>query len=126
MDVHTLREQLHTVQLVPLTAFDALGKLNIAPMQQQIERLFTAGIRVFIPCAGSSEFHTLSADEVVSAIRMTREVVGDQARVIVPVGLQLKYAIDLGTAAVDAGRTRCWSCRSVSPICPIVAREITT
>ena len=26
------REQLHTVQLVPLTAFDADGKLNLQPM----------------------------------------------------------------------------------------------
>ena len=59
MEVNRLREQLHTVQLVPLTAFDASGNLNLEPMRQQIQRLFDAGIRVFIPCAGSSEFHTL-------------------------------------------------------------------
>jgi 4-hydroxy-tetrahydrodipicolinate synthase len=103
MDTNGLRAQLHTVQLVPLTAFDASGSLDLTPMRQQIQRLFDAGIRVFIPCAGSSEFHTLAADEIVAAIRMTREVVGDQARVIVPVGLQLRYAMDLGSRARDAG-----------------------
>jgi 4-hydroxy-tetrahydrodipicolinate synthase len=72
-------------------------------MRQQTQRLLDAGIRVFIPCAGSSEFHTLAADEILASIRLTRELAGDQARVIVPVGLQLQYAIELGRRAVAEG-----------------------
>lgn len=98
-----MREHLHTVQLVPLTAFDSSGRLNLEPMQRQTERLLEAGIRVFIPCAGSSEFHTLQADEIVAAIQMTREVVGDKARIMVPVGLQPNYAVELGQRALEAG-----------------------
>jgi 4-hydroxy-tetrahydrodipicolinate synthase len=98
-----LRAQLRTVQLVPLTAFDSTGALHPAPMQQQIERLLAAGIRVFIPCAGSSEFHTLNAEEVIESVRLTREVVGSRARVLVPVGLQLAHAVQLGQRGVDAG-----------------------
>lgn len=97
------RNRLHTVQLVPLTAFDATGKLNLDPMRKQTERLYAAGIRVFIPCAGSSEFHTMVNEEIVAAIRMTRQTVGSDAIVMVPVGLQLQSAIDLGKRAVDAG-----------------------
>jgi 4-hydroxy-tetrahydrodipicolinate synthase len=98
-----LRQQLRTVQLVPLTAFDDVGTLNLAPMRRQTERLVEAGVRVFIPCAGSSEFHTLNADEIIAAVRLTREVVGDRARVLVPVGLQLSHAIDLGRRGVASG-----------------------
>lgn len=97
------RESLHHAQVVPLTAFDQQGEIALGPMRQQTQRLLEAGVRVFIPCAGSSEFHTMVASEIVAAIRMTREVVGDNARVICPVGLQLKYAIDLGQQAVEAG-----------------------
>jgi 4-hydroxy-tetrahydrodipicolinate synthase len=103
MQIADLRQQLHTVQLVPLTAFDEAGNLNLAPMRLQTQRLLDAGIRVFIPCAGSSEFHTLGADEIVSAVRMTRETVGAQARVIVPVGLQMHHAIELGQRGLAAG-----------------------
>ncbi len=97
------RKRLHTVQLVPLTAFDASGQLDLGPMRRQTERLYAAGVRVFIPCAGSSEFHTMVNDEIVSAVRMTREVVGNDAIVMTPVGLQLQAAIDLGRRAAEAG-----------------------
>ena len=97
------REALHTVQLVQITAFDGDGSVAQDTMRTLATRLFEAGIRVFIPCAGSSEFHTLSKAEIVAAVEMTRDVVGDQARVIVPLGLQLNYAIDLGRSALDAG-----------------------
>ena len=97
------RESLHHAQVVPLTAFDQQGELALDPMRQQTQRLLDAGVRVFIPCAGSSEFHTMTASEIVAAIQMTREVVGDKARVICPVGLQLRYAIDLGKQALTAG-----------------------
>lgn len=97
------RSDFYTVQLVPLTAFEDAGKLNLEPMRQQTERLVNAGVRVLIPCAGSSEFHTLNTDEIVDAIKMTCEVVGDRARVVVPVGLQLSQAVSLGRRAVDAG-----------------------
>ncbi len=97
------REQLRTVQLVPITAFDAQGKLALDPMRQLMQRLCDAGIRVFIPCAGSAEFNSLAADEITAVIRMTREVVGDEAVIMAPIGLQLHYALELGKRSLDAG-----------------------
>ncbi len=96
-------EALRTVQIVPVTAYDEAGELNLDVMRQHTQRLFEAGMRVFIPCAGSSEFHSLAADEVVSAVAMTREVVGDEGIVMAPVGLQLRHAIEIGRRSVDAG-----------------------
>ena len=97
------REQLHTVQLVPLTAFDADGKLNLQPMRALNQRLYEAGVRCFIPCAGSAEFHSLSSDEIVASVEMTRDAVGPEATIMVPVGHRLEEAIELGRRAREAG-----------------------
>lgn len=96
-------QQLRTVQAVPITAFDAQGRLNLEPMQANTRRLYEAGIRVFIPCAGSAEFDSLSADEIVAAIGMTRETVGDDAIVMAPLGLQGQHALDVGRRSLDVG-----------------------
>ncbi len=96
-------ERFRTVQLVPITAFDDGGQLALEPMRTHTTRLLEAGIRVFIPCAGSSEFHSLLDEEILDVIRMTREAVGDRAMVVAPAGEQLVRAIMLGNAAADAG-----------------------
>lgn len=97
------REQLRTVQLIQITAFDSAGELALTPMRQLSERLVAAGIRVLIPCAASSEFHSLVADEIVATIGAVRESVGAEPAVLCPVGLQPKYAIEVGKRALDAG-----------------------
>lgn len=97
------RERLRTVQMVPITAYDASGQLAEAPMRALIGRSFAAGIRVFIPCAGSAEFDCLSNDEIVRTIGLVREVVGAGATVMAPVGRQCHEAVRLGQDAVRAG-----------------------
>lgn len=100
-----LRPRLRTVQLVPITAFHANGDLNLAPMKTHTERMFAAGIRCFIPCAGSAEFHSLSSAEIVSAIAMTRDVVADTGVIMAPVGQQIREALQLGRDSHAAGAT---------------------
>jgi len=96
-------EQLRTVQVVPITAFDGQGELNLEAMQILTRRLFDAGMRCFIPCAGSAEFHNLADEEIVASIGMTREVVTEEAVLVVPVGFQVDKALRLGEQAIDAG-----------------------
>ncbi len=103
MSEETIRQRLQNVQVVTLTAFDASGQLALEPMEAQTQRLFDAGVRVFIPCAGSSEFHTLSATEIESVVAMTKRVVGDEAVIVAPVGMQMSHAIETGQRALDAG-----------------------
>lgn len=105
MNAQSLRPRLRTVQLVPITAFDSAGELNLGPMRTHTKRLFDAGVRCFIPCAGSAEFHSLSSSEIVSAIGMTRDVVGENAVIMAPVGQQIREALQLGKDAVSAGAT---------------------
>jgi 4-hydroxy-tetrahydrodipicolinate synthase len=97
------RSRLRTVQLVPLTAYDENGKLALGPMGKLTSRLVESGVSCFIPCAGSAEFNCLSIDEIVAAIRMTREVAGKQALIMVPVGGRLEEAEELGRRGLDAG-----------------------
>lgn len=97
------REQLHTVQLVQITAFGDDGSVALETMRTQATRLFEAGIRVFIPCAGSSEFHSLLADEIVTTIASLRDALGPEPVIMAPVGLQPAYAADLGRRSLDAG-----------------------
>lgn len=99
------RSKLRTVHLVPLTAFDGSGKLALEVQARHTVRMYAAGIRVFMPAAGTSEFHSLSADEIVSLVRVTREASGADAQIFAPVGLQLPHAIDVGARSLDAGAT---------------------
>ena len=105
MNAQALRPRLRTVQLVPITAFSAGGEINLEAMRKHTERMFAAGIRCFIPCAGSAEFHSLSSREIVSAIEMNREVVGDKAVIMAPVGQQIGEALQLGKDSLAAGAT---------------------
>ncbi|HEY2250276.1 MAG TPA: dihydrodipicolinate synthase family protein, partial [Planctomycetaceae bacterium] len=99
------RSKLRTVHLVPLTAFDAQGQLALEIQARHTVRMYAAGIRVFMPAAGTSEFHSLSADEIVSLVRVTRDASGPDAQIFAPVGLQVQHAIDVGSRSLEAGAT---------------------
>lgn len=96
---------LRTVHLVPLTAYRPDGRLNEDAYGEHIAEMYAAGMRVFLPAAGTSEFHSLAADEIVDIVRTTREATGPDARIFAPVGLQIGHAIDVGTRSLDAGAT---------------------
>src|SRR5262249_49587774 len=96
--------RLATVQLVPLTPFGADGRHVIAEaLGGLIRDLFESGIRVFLPGAGTGEFHSLSVQEVLTTVRVTKESVGDKAVVVAPIGFGLGHALALGRGAVELG-----------------------
>lgn len=97
------REMLHTVQLVQITAFESSGQIAMDVMRSHAARLAQAGIRVFIPCAGSSEFHSLMADEIVATIQALRNELGPEPVIVAPVGLQPDYALEVGRRSLEAG-----------------------
>ncbi len=98
-------ELLRTVHLVPLTAYRSDGSLDLEAQAAHTARMYEAGMRVFLPAAGTSEFHNLSADEIVSLVRVTREASGSDAQIFAPVGLQLSHAIDVARRSLEAGGT---------------------
>lgn len=98
-------ESLRTVHLVPLTAYHEDGRLNSDLQAAHTQRMYAAGIRCFLPAAGTSEFHSLSADEVVEIVRVTVEASGPEAVVFAPVGLQVGHATDIAKRSLDVGAT---------------------
>jgi 4-hydroxy-tetrahydrodipicolinate synthase len=95
---------LDTVQLVPPTPFTPDGKQVVASaLSQLVRNLAAAGIRVFLPAAGTGEFHSLSVDEVIQCVRATREAVADDVTVIAPIGFSVEHAVAIGRRAEDAG-----------------------
>lgn len=96
---------LRTVHLVPLTAYDSAGRIDKELQAAHTARMSAAGIRAFLPAAGTSEFHSLSADEIVEIVRITREAAGDDAVIFAPVGLQVGFAIEIAKRSLDVGAT---------------------
>ena len=61
------RARLATVHLVPLTPFSPDGREVLEGVLGGFARwLYDAGVRVFLPAAGTGEFHSLAAAEVVA------------------------------------------------------------
>lgn len=98
------RDRLATVQLVPPSPFTPDG-LALRPdvLASHVRSLFEAGIRVFLPGAGTGEFHSLTAAEVVSCVRATRDALGAEAVVVAPIGMGLPHALAIGRGAIEAG-----------------------
>lgn len=97
--------QLRTVHAVPLTAFAPSGRINREVQGEHIARLAAAGFSAFLPGAGTSEFHSLTADEQVGLIRITREAAGPEALIFAPLGYQLEHSIEVASRAMEAGAT---------------------
>ncbi len=91
-----------TVQLVPLTPMSQDGKrVEYERLTMFTRDLYDAGIRVFLPAAGTGEFHSLSAKEVVQCVEATKAGVGPDAVVIAPVGFGLAHALEIGRGAIE-------------------------
>ena len=97
------RRKLRTVHLVPLSAYDAAGRIAMDVQAAHSSRMFAAGIRVFMPGAGTSEFHSLSAAEILELVSATRQGCGPEALIFAPLGLQLEHAAEVGRQAREAG-----------------------
>ena len=94
---------LRTVHLVPLTALDSQGRINTEVQANHISSMYGAGMRVYLPAAGTSEFQSLTADEVVELVRITREASGPDAQIFAPVGLQVGHATEVARRSIEAG-----------------------
>jgi 4-hydroxy-tetrahydrodipicolinate synthase len=87
-----------------LTPFSADGQHVLADrLTAFVKQSFQAGIRVFLPAAGTGEFHSLTAEEILACVSATRSVVGGEGIVVAPIGLSLPFALQVGRGALEAG-----------------------
>jgi len=95
--------RLDTVQLVPPTPFSADGRqVKYADLSRFIESVVNAGISVLLPAAGTGEFHSLSAEEVIGCVEATRQA-APQAVVVAPIGFGVGHAVQIGQRAAELG-----------------------
>ncbi len=96
--------RLDTVHLVPPTPFSDDGS-RVVPdrLGRLVADLAERGLRVFLPAAGTGEFHSLVEDEVLACVRVTRDAAGPGATVLAPIGFGLAPALALGRGALQAG-----------------------
>jgi 4-hydroxy-tetrahydrodipicolinate synthase len=87
-----------------LTPFSADGLTVLPEVLGTFARsLYDAGIRVFLPGAGTGEFHSLTAAEVVACVQSVHRAIGSDAVVVAPIGLGLPHALAIGRGAAEAG-----------------------
>ncbi len=104
MTRHIDLDRFATVQLVPLTPFSPDGQHVLADrLGAFVKTMYQAGIRVFLPAAGTGEFHSLTADEILACLAATRAAAGKDAIVVAPIGLGLPFALQVGRRAIEAG-----------------------
>lgn len=99
------RQQLQTVHIVPLTAFDQNDQIHLDQQAAHTQKLFDAGMRVYLPGAGTSEFHSLSPEEIVQLVKITREVTGPETLIFAPIGYQVNVARQTAIDCLKAGAT---------------------
>jgi 4-hydroxy-tetrahydrodipicolinate synthase len=96
--------RLDTVQIVPLTPFSSDGARVLLDVLGSFARwLYDAGIRVFLPGAGTGEFHSLSAEEVASCVSAVRSALPSDAVVIAPIGMSVAHSLSIGKKVTEAG-----------------------
>lgn len=96
--------RLDTVQVVPPTPFsDDCRQLMLDPLSRLVADLAGAGISVFLPAAGTGEFHSLSATEVLACVAAVRKAAPPTAVVMAPVGLALDHALTIARSAAEVG-----------------------
>ncbi len=96
-------DALNTVQLVPPTPFsDDGGHVLADELGRFVKSVVEAGVTVLLPAAGTGEFHSLSAEEVIGCVQATR-IAAPNAVVIAPVGFGVGHAVQIGRQALEAG-----------------------
>ena len=96
---------LADVAVVTVTPFagDAIGDVDHAGLERNLEHLLRGGARLLVAGGNTGEFAALSDDEIVETVRTHARVARGRARVIAGVGYRLEQAVELGRAAMAAG-----------------------
>lgn len=96
-------DALRSVVLINATPFDENGGVATDDYARVLDHAVTAGIGAVTPNGNTSEFYSLTPDELDTALAVTLETVKGRALVVAGVGHELDRAIRMAKAAHDAG-----------------------
>ena len=69
MDLETLRNKFRGVTVVTVTLFEERGRIDHEGPASHLEFLLERGVEVIVPCGNTSEFYSLTREEVKEATR---------------------------------------------------------
>ncbi|HET6160086.1 MAG TPA: dihydrodipicolinate synthase family protein [Dongiaceae bacterium] len=110
-----LRRTLCGISGVHATAYAADGTIDTAMTARVIERIVSGGIHNVVAAGNTSEFYTLSLDEVRLLHDTVAVTSAGRSRVIAAVGRSLKEAIELGRHAKASGADAIMSHQPLDP-----------
>jgi 5-dehydro-4-deoxyglucarate dehydratase len=87
----------------PVTPFGGNGAIDHDLLAQHVERGVAVGAGGVFPACGTGEYHALSAGEAASVVRTATATVSGRVPVIAGTGGTLGHAVEVATAAADAG-----------------------
>jgi 4-hydroxy-tetrahydrodipicolinate synthase len=96
-------DALRSVVLITATPFDQRGALAEKDYARVVDHAVTAGITAVTPNGNTSEFYSLTPDELDRALAVTIETVNGRATVIAGVGHEQDRAIRMAQHAEKAG-----------------------
>ena len=67
MDLDTLRNKFRGVAVITVTPFDERGRIDHEGLASHLEFLLERGVEVIVPCGNTSDFYSLTREEVKEA-----------------------------------------------------------
>jgi 4-hydroxy-tetrahydrodipicolinate synthase len=98
-----MTEALRSVVAITVTPFGADGGLDEQAYAAVVARMVDAGVRTVTANGNTSEFYSLTPDELDRAVVITVEAVGGRATVIAGVGHEFQRAAEMARTAARAG-----------------------
>lgn len=103
MQLSEIQSALHTVSAIPVTPFRADGSADFARYAQIVARMVDGGIRVVTPNGNTSEFYSLTPDEMQQSVRAAVSGAGGNALTMAGVGFDAATAVEMARFAADQG-----------------------
>lgn len=103
MRTNDLKEALRTVIAIPVTPFEADGRVDFVAYRRLIGRLVEGGVTVVTPNGNTGEFYSLSPDECRETVEAAVEAAAGRALVVAGVGFDVATAIEMAHIAQQAG-----------------------
>jgi 4-hydroxy-tetrahydrodipicolinate synthase len=94
---------LGSVVGITVTPFDEAGRVDVEAYARVVTRCVDAGITTVTPNGNTSEFYSLTPDELTRSLATTVSAVGERATVIAGVGHDVTQAVAMARTAAETG-----------------------
>lgn len=103
MSLEQVRGALGSVVGITVTPFDATGEVDYRAYETIVNRCVDAGVTTVTPNGNTSEFYSLTPDELTRSLTTTVAAVGERATVIAGVGHDVNQAAAMARTAAQTG-----------------------